>query len=94
MRVAGPAHSNNGRMLVALAAEGAGIVCEPDFIVAPELADGRLVPILDGWSPPSVPIHAAYPSRRHLSAKVRAFIDFLVVRETRPAEAGPTQASG
>ncbi|MEO8485958.1 MAG: LysR family transcriptional regulator [Betaproteobacteria bacterium] len=78
VRVGGPMHSNNGRMLVALAAEGAGIACEPDFIVAPEIADGRLVPILPDWTLPSVPIHAAYPSRRHLSAKVRAFVDFLV----------------
>jgi DNA-binding transcriptional LysR family regulator len=36
------------------------------------------VPVLPDWSLPSVPIHATYPSRRHLSAKVRAFVDFLV----------------
>ncbi len=80
VRVAGPIHANNGRMLVALAAEGAGIACEPDFIVAPEIAGGRLVPILEDWTAPAMPIHAAYPSRRHLSAKVRAFVDFLAER--------------
>jgi len=80
VRVAGPIHANNGRMLVALAAEGAGIACEPDFIVAPEIAGGRLVPVLEDWTAPAMPIHAAYPSRRHLSAKVRAFVDFLAER--------------
>ena len=84
VRVAGPIHANNGRMLVALAAQGAGIALEPDFIVAPEVADGRLVPILGDWTPPAIPIHAAYPSRRHLSAKVRAFVDFLAERAGQP----------
>lgn len=82
VRVSGPMHANNGRMLAALAAEGAGVVCEPDFIVEPEVAAGRLVPILEGWRPPTAPVHAAYPSRRHLSAKVRAFVDFLAERAT------------
>ncbi|MBK7332693.1 MAG: LysR family transcriptional regulator [Betaproteobacteria bacterium] len=84
VRVAGPIHANNGRMLVALAAQGAGIALEPDFIVAPEIADGRLVPILGDWTPPAIPVHAAYPSRRHLSAKVRAFVDFLAERAGQP----------
>jgi DNA-binding transcriptional LysR family regulator len=35
------------------------------------------VPILTEWPQPTIPIQAAYPSRRHLSAKVRAFVDFL-----------------
>ena len=76
-RVGGPVHANNGRMLAALAVEGAGIVYEPDFIVAPDLEAGRLVPLLSPFLPPDLPVHAAYPSRRHLSAKVRAFVDWL-----------------
>ena len=87
VRIAGPIHANNGRMLAALAAEGAGIVCEPDFIVGPDVATGRLVPILADWALPSVPISAAYPSRRHLSAKVRAFVDFLVASLAAPPAA-------
>lgn len=78
VRIGGPLHSNNGRMLAALAVEGAGIVCEPDFILAPDIERGALVPILGGWTLGSIAIHAAYPSRRHLSAKVRAFVEFLV----------------
>ena len=80
VRVAGSARANNGAMLAALAISGAGIAYEPDFIVAPAVRAGRLVPLLRGYAPPSIAIHAMYPSRRHLSAKVRTFVDFLVAR--------------
>lgn len=80
VRVAGPAHANNGRFLEALAVAGVGISYEPDFIVGPDVKAGRLVPILRAFAPPAAGIHVVYPSRRHLSAKVRVFTDFLTQR--------------
>ena len=80
IRITGTVHANNGEMLTALATTGVGICHEPDFIVAPELRSGALVPLLRGYSVPSIPIHVVYPSRRHLSAKVRTFVDFLFAR--------------
>jgi DNA-binding transcriptional LysR family regulator len=80
VRVSGPVHANQGRFLEALAVEGAGIILEPDFIVGPDLLAGRLVPLLRGFEPPPADIYVVYPSRRHLSAKVRAFADFLAER--------------
>ena len=80
VRVGGIAHANNGQMLAALATAGMGIAYEPDFIIAPELRAGLVVPLLAGYTPQSSGIFAVYPSRRHLSAKVRAFVDFLVER--------------
>lgn len=77
VRIAGPAHANNGQMLSALAVAGLGIALEPDFIIAPDVQSGALVRLLPGFQPPATAIHAVYPSRRHLSAKVRAFVDFL-----------------
>lgn len=71
---------NNGRMISALAMEGLGIAFEPDFIVAPDVRAGRLVRLLQDYEPPRAPIAAVYPSRRHLSAKVRTFVDFLAER--------------
>jgi DNA-binding transcriptional LysR family regulator len=50
---------------------------EPDFVVGADLAAGRLVRILADYVPAPTSIYAVYPSRRHLSAKVRAFVDFL-----------------
>jgi DNA-binding transcriptional LysR family regulator len=78
VRISGPAHANSGQMLASLATAGMGIALEPDFIVAPDVQSGALVPLLAGFTPPATAIHAVYPSRRHLSAKVRALVDFLV----------------
>ena len=80
VRVSGPLHSNNGDLLAAAAVQGVGIALEPDFIVGADLKAGRLVPILESFAAPVSPIYAVYASRRYLSAKVRAFVDFLAER--------------
>ena len=80
VRVSGTLHSNNGDLLAEAAVRGAGVVFEPAFIVGPDVRAGRLVPLLQDYVPPPVPIYAVYPSRKHLSAKVRRFVDFLVAR--------------
>ena len=80
VRVAGTLHSNNGDLLAEVAARDGGIVFEPAFIVGPDVRSGRLVPLLQDFVPPPVPIYAVYPSRKHLSAKVRRFVEFLVER--------------
>ncbi|MEW6689502.1 MAG: LysR family transcriptional regulator [Pseudomonadota bacterium] len=80
VRVSGPLHSNNGELLAAAAVQGVGIAFEPDFILAPDLGAGRLVPVLQAFAAPAAPIYAVYQSRRYLSAKVRAFVDFLAGR--------------
>jgi DNA-binding transcriptional LysR family regulator len=80
VRVAGTLHSNNGDLLAEVAARGAGVVFEPAFIVGPDVRAGRLVPLLQEFTPPPVPIYAVYPSRKHLSAKVRRFVEFLTAR--------------
>ena len=80
VKIGGPIHANNGRFQVALAVEGVGIAYEPDFIVGPDLRSGRLLPLLRNFAPPASPIYVVYPSRRHLSAKVRVFADFLAER--------------
>ena len=78
VRVSGNLHSNNGDLLAEVAARGGGIAFEPAFIVGPEVRAGRLVPLLQDFEPAPLPIYAVYPSRKHLSAKVRVFVDFLV----------------
>lgn len=84
VRVDGPVHANNGRFLVELAVAGLAITIEPDFIVGPEVRAGRLVPLLQAFEAGPSNIYLAYPSRRHLSAKVRAFADFLGTRFANP----------
>ena len=80
VRVSGSLHSNNGDLLSEVAARGAGIVFEPAFIVGPDVRAGRLVPLLQDFEPLPLPIYAVYPSRKHLSAKVRRFVEFLIER--------------
>jgi DNA-binding transcriptional LysR family regulator len=84
VRIDGPVHANNGRFLVAMAVAGVAITVEPDFIVGPEVRAGRLVPLLRGFEAAPANMYVAYPSRRHLSAKVRAFADFLAARYIEP----------
>jgi DNA-binding transcriptional LysR family regulator len=84
VKIAGPVHANSGRFLEALAVAGVAIVIEPDFIVGPDVRAGRLVPILRGFESTLANIYVVYPSRRHLSAKVRAFADFLSARFAKP----------
>jgi len=80
VRIEGSMHANNGEMLAAIAAAGAGIALEPDFVVSPLLESGAVVEILKSFRPAPYSIYAVYPSRRHLSAKVRTFVDFLAER--------------
>ena len=95
VRVAGPVHSNSGGFARALAVEGVGIAYEPDFIVGDDVRAGRLVPILRTFAPPVSGIHVVYASRRHLSAKVRAFAEFLAERFATPTWAlDPAPARG
>ncbi|WP_281017120.1 MULTISPECIES: LysR family transcriptional regulator [unclassified Minwuia] len=75
--VQGSIRSNNGEVLREAAIAGLGILVDPTFITYRAIRDGRLVPLLCDYELPRSGIHAVYPNRRHLSPKVRAFIDFL-----------------
>ena len=70
--------SNSTLMLRELLLAGSGIGYLPHWLAQDDLAAGRLVQLLPEWELHRVTLHAAYPNRRHLSAKVRSFIDFLV----------------
>lgn len=77
MSVTGLLESNDGQVLRAAALDGMGILVQPTYIVYDDIVAGRLVPTLDDWDLPHLTINLAYPSRKHLSAKVRSFIDFM-----------------
>jgi DNA-binding transcriptional LysR family regulator len=71
-------HTNNGDTAREAALGGAGVIWQPQFIIGPDLRAGRLVEVMPGYRMPDIDILALYPSRRHLSAKVRVMVDFLV----------------
>lgn len=80
VQVSGNLHANNGDLLTDAAVNGIGVVYEPEFIIAEALAAGRLVQVLAEFEREPLGIHAVYASRKHLSAKVRSFVDFLAER--------------
>jgi DNA-binding transcriptional LysR family regulator len=79
VRVAGNLHANSGDALRAAALAGMGIINEPDFLLDPALQAGGLVRLLPEYTSGGGDIWAVYPSRRHLSLKVRLFVDHIAV---------------
>ena len=59
---------------------GTGIARLPSFVIGPDIAAGRLVPILEEYRVADLGIYAVYPAQRHLTPKLRAFIDFVAPR--------------
>jgi len=75
--ISGPIKADNGDIIRQAALCGAGIVFQPHFIVDDDIASGKLVRILPQWQSEDLGVYAVYPSRKHVSAKVRTFADFL-----------------
>ena len=77
VRIKPRVHATNGDILRELAIAGHGIIMQPDFIVGTALEKGSLKTILNDWTIDGYHLYAIYLSRKFLSAKVRAFIDYL-----------------
>lgn len=90
VKVSCPVSTNDGEVALAWALKGLGILQRSEWHVAPYLRSGRLRQVLPDWSTPSADIHAVYPARKNLSAKVVAFVDhlsdrFAPMRDAEPA---------
>lgn len=81
LSVKGSVEANNGETLGQLAAAGVGVTRVGAFSVADELADGRLVPVLEVFNPGDIEIiHAVFVGGANTPARVRVFVDFLAER--------------
>lgn len=78
IRIEGLLESNEGQVIREAALDGLGILIQPTYIIHDDIVSGRLIPVLTDWDLPPLKITIAYPSRKYMSTKVRAFIDFLV----------------
>ncbi|TPQ31914.1 LysR family transcriptional regulator [Bradyrhizobium guangdongense] len=76
---------NNAEVLRDVAIKGRGLALLPTFIAEDALKRGELRPVLKNFAAPPLALYAVYPPTRHLSVKVRLFIDFLVERFGRDA---------
>lgn len=77
VQVKGNVRSNNSESIREMVLSGLGISLSPSWLFREDLQAGRVVALLDGYSPASLPIHAVSPADRRQSARVRAFTDYL-----------------
>lgn len=77
-KVQGNWKGNSGVALLDAARKGLGLVQLPDYYVEDDLHRGRLISVLDQYACSHTAVWVVYPRHRHLSPKVRQFVDFLV----------------
>lgn len=71
---------NDALVAIAAAEAGEGITAALSYMVAEQIRQGRLVPVLADVTPPAVPVHLIFPQSRMLAPKLRAFVDFTTPR--------------
>jgi DNA-binding transcriptional LysR family regulator len=79
VRINGNLTTNDGEIAVKWALDGHGILMRAEWDIEEYLADGRLVVVLDDYATPSADIYAVYAQRHQMSARIRTFVDFLVM---------------
>lgn len=80
VRVRAALAANNSLAIREAARAGAGLTVLPRFYVSEDLGAGRLREVLADYRLPEVGLHAVTPTRKHVSAAARAFVDFLAAR--------------
>lgn len=71
---------NNSEAIRRAVIEGVGIAQLPTFIVAKDIAEGNLIPVMQDYQLPMHAVYAVFPERKHMPVKVRTFIDFISER--------------
>ncbi len=77
IKVSSRIQTNSSELEVSLCVSGHGVMLMPRFNFNGELERGELVEVLQDYTHPDISVYLVYPSRKHLSAKVRCFIDFV-----------------
>ena len=78
----GPLVTNSGELEIAAVEAGLGLLATFEGFVAGSIAAGRMETVLDDWLPPFSGPYLYYPSRRHMPAPLRAFVDFVKAERT------------
>ncbi|MFI8559202.1 LysR family transcriptional regulator [Pseudomonas putida] len=69
---------DDGNAYLAAGLAGLGMLWLPQYMAKPHLASGELLPVFEDWQMPSMPMYLAFPPNRHVSAKVRVFVDWMI----------------
>ncbi len=98
MTLPGVVALNDSNAYLTAGLDGLGIIMMTDLQLGSHGANGRLVRVLEDWVTDPLPIHVVYPQNRHLSAKVRVFVEWVAdlmashpQMRLRPLAAAPTQ---
>ncbi|WP_323001399.1 LysR substrate-binding domain-containing protein [Denitromonas sp.] len=93
VRISGNLTTNDGEIAVKWALDGHGILMRAEWDIERDLQNGRLVQVLPQYATPDADIYAVYPQRHQMSARVRAFVDFMTLalaqQSGRPKPAHP-----
>lgn len=68
---------DDGNAYLAAGVAGMGVLWLPHYMAAPHLAQRELVPLFEDWQVEPMPMYVVYPPNRHVSAKLRVFIDWI-----------------
>lgn len=77
IKVSSRIQTNSSELEISLCVAGHGVMLMPRFNFNGELEREELVEVLQDYTHPDIGVYVVYPSRKHLSAKVRCFIDFV-----------------
>lgn len=69
---------DDGNAYLAAGVAGLGVLWLPDYMARPHVAGGELLPLFEQWTVDAMPLFLAYPPNRHVSKKLRVFIDWVV----------------
>lgn len=69
---------DDGNAYLAAGVAGLGVLWLPDYMARPHVARGELLPLFEQWTVDAMPLFLAYPPNRHVSKKLRVFIDWVV----------------
>ena len=83
---------DDGNAYLAAGLAGLGVLCLPDYMVCEHLSKGELQPLFEDWQLDPMPLHVAFRPNRHVSAKVRVFVEW--VAELLAQHAPITQRQG
>ncbi|HUD40821.1 MAG TPA: LysR substrate-binding domain-containing protein [Dokdonella sp.] len=73
----GPLTPDNHALMIEAALQGVGLAWSREFAVAQHLAAGRLIRVLEDWTPACPGLCVFYPANRHVPASLRAFVELI-----------------
>ncbi|MER2178292.1 MAG: LysR family transcriptional regulator [Stenotrophomonas maltophilia] len=81
---------DDGNAYLAAGVAGLGALWLPDYMAAPHVATGELIRLFPEWRIDAMPLYLAFPPNRHVSAKLRVFIDWIaaLVEQRMPRTGG------